>query len=219
MLIERRAEGRMPTDMRTQLLDAGVDHVDAVLYTHAHADHLHGIDDLRAFWMKTKRRVDVHADDLTAARIFEAFAYCFRTPPGGSYPPILNMNRIAPYMAFSIAGDGGPIDVLPVAQTHGPGGASLGFRFGPLAYSCDVSALGDRAASGLEGLDVWIVDGLRREPHPSHFSVREALEWVERLKPKRAILTHMDYSLDYATLKSELPPNVEPAYDGMVIAL
>jgi phosphoribosyl 1,2-cyclic phosphate phosphodiesterase len=227
LLIERRTEGRAPTrilvdtspDMRTQLLTAGVDHLDGVLYTHAHADHLHGIDDLRAFWMKTKRRLDVYADDVTAERILAGFGYCFRTPPGGSYPPILTMNRIAADTPFSIAGDSGPIEVTPFAQSHGPAGESLGFRFGALAYSCDVSALDDQAVSTLQGLEVWIVDALRREPHPSHFSVREALAWIERLKPRRAILTHMDYSLDYAELKSELPPNVEPAYDGMVIAL
>jgi phosphoribosyl 1,2-cyclic phosphate phosphodiesterase len=227
LLIERRTMDSAPTrvlvdsspDIRAQLLDAGIDQLDGVLYTHAHADHLHGIDDLRAFWMKTKRRLDVYADDATSARILEAFAYCFRTPPGGTYPPILAMNHIDASAPLSITGASGPIDIAPFAQAHGPGGATLGFRFGPLAYSCDVSALDDRAASILEGLDVWIVDALRREPHPSHFSVRESLAWIERLKPRRAILTHMDYSLDYATLRSELPSNVEPAYDGMVIAL
>ena len=224
LLIERCDEGRAPTrvlvdtspDMRTQLLAAGIDRVDGVLYTHAHADHLHGIDDLRAFWMKSKRLVEVHADDTTAARILEAFAYCFRTPPGGSYPPILRMNRIAAYEPLSIDGPSGPIDITPYSQRHGDG-TSLGFRIGGLAYSCDVSALDDRAAAGLQGLDVWIVDALRHEPHPSHFSVGETLAWIETLKPTRAILTHMDYSLDYATLKRELPENVEPAYDGMVV--
>jgi phosphoribosyl 1,2-cyclic phosphate phosphodiesterase len=226
LLVERPAADSAPTrvlidtspDIRAQLLDAGVDHLDGVLYTHAHADHLHGIDDLRAFWMKSRRRLDVHADAPTSARILEAFAYCFETPPGGTYPPILTMNRIEAYTPLSISGPGSPVDIAPFAQAHGPGGASLGFRFGPLAYSCDVSGLDDRAASALEGLDVWIVDALRHDPHPSHFSVRDALAWIDRLKPRRAILTHMDYSLDYATLRSELPANVEPAYDGMVIA-
>lgn len=227
LLVERRTAGSAPTrvlvdtspDVRTQLLDAGIDHLDGVLYTHAHADHLHGIDDLRAFWIRTKRRLDVYADDATSVRIHDAFGYCFKTPPGGSYPPILTMNRIEAATPFSIVGAGGPVDIAPFAQDHGPGGGSMGFRFGPLAYSCDVSGLDDHAASRLEGLDVWIVDALRRERHPSHFSVAEALDWIERLKPGRAILTHMDFSLDYATLRSELPPNVEPAYDGMVIAL
>lgn len=225
LLVDRRgADGAMTRvlvdtspDMRTQLLSAGVDHLDGVIYTHAHADHLHGIDDLRAFWMKTKRLVDVHADNQTADLILEAFAYCFRTPDGGAYPPILRLNRIEPYKALSIPGPGGPLDAVPFVQSHG-GGSSLGLRFGALAYSCDVSAIDDRAAEQLRGLDVWIVDALRRDPHPSHFSLGQTLEWIERLKPRRAILTHMDYSLDYATLKRELPEHVEPAYDGMVVA-
>jgi phosphoribosyl 1,2-cyclic phosphate phosphodiesterase len=225
LLVDRRgADGAMTRvlvdtspDMRTQLLAAEVDHIDGVIYSHAHADHLHGIDDLRAFWMKTRRLVEVHADNETADRILEAFAYCFRTPRGGSYPPILRLNRIAPHEPLSIAGPGGPIDILPFVQTHGDG-RSLGLRFGGLAYSCDVSALDERAAGLLTGLEVWIVDALRREPHPSHFSLAEALAWIDRLKPRRAILTHMDYSLDYATLRRELPEHVEAAYDGMVVA-
>jgi len=225
LLVERRNDRHRPTrvlvdtspDMRTQFLAAGVDHIDGVLYTHAHADHLHGIDDLRAFWMKDKRLVEVYADGNTGARILEAFAYCFRTPPGGSYPPILRMNRIDAYEPLAINGPGGDMDILPFAQTHGDS-PSLGFRFGGLAYSCDVSALDRAAEAALQDLDVWIVDGLRHEPHPSHFSVRQALDWIERLKPKRAILTHMDYSLDYDALRQQLPPHVEPAYDGMAIA-
>jgi len=224
LMVERREDGKLPTrvlvdtspDMRMQFLAAGVDDIHGVVYSHAHADHLHGIDDLRAFWMRNKRLIDVHADDATSARILEAFGYCFRTPTGGSYPPTLRMNRIAPYERLSIDGPSGPIEITPYAQTHGDT-TSLGFRFGGMAYSCDVSALGDRAVAELQGLDVWIVDALRREPHPSHFSVAETLAWIDRLKPKRAILTHMDYSLDYAALKRELPENVEPGYDGMVV--
>jgi phosphoribosyl 1,2-cyclic phosphate phosphodiesterase len=227
LLVERRADGQAPTsvlvdtspELRLQLLEAGVGHLDGVLYTHAHADHLHGIDDLRTFWMKTRRRVDVYADSTTAARILEAFAYCFRTPSGGTYPPILTMHEIDAYEPLTIDGPSGSITAMPFQQTHGNGSTSLGFRFGGLGYSCDVSAIDDKAAAVLEGLDVWIVDALRHEPHPSHFSVREALAWIDRLKPRRAILTHMDYSLDYRTLRRELPPHVEPAYDGMVITL
>lgn len=226
LLVERRTDGCAPTrilvdtspDMRTQLLAANVDHLDGVLYTHAHADHLHGIDDLRAFWMKTRRRMDVYADDPTADRILEAFAYCFETPPGGTYPPILTMHRIAAHEPISVDGPSGAMAITPFRQAHGSG-TTLGFRFGGLAYSCDVSAIDDRAAATLQDLDVWIVDALRREPHPSHFNLAEALAWIDRVNPKRAILTHMDYSLDYVTLAQDLPPNVEPAYDGMVIAL
>ncbi|MCB1499180.1 MAG: MBL fold metallo-hydrolase [Bauldia sp.] len=205
-------------DMRQQLLAANVNHLDAVLYTHAHADHLHGIDDLRAFWMKTRRLVDVYADETTAMRIHEAFRYCFETPAGGSYPPTLRMNRVTAYEPLVIIGPAGPLDVLPFTQRHGTA-TSVGYRIGGLAYSCDVSGLDDRAAAQLENLDVWIVDALRHEPHPSHFSVAEALAWIERLKPRRAVLTHMDSPLDYNALRRELPDHVEPAYDGMVIAL
>jgi phosphoribosyl 1,2-cyclic phosphate phosphodiesterase len=227
LLVERHSEGLAPTrilvdtspDMRAQLLEAGVGHLDAVLYTHAHADHLHGIDDLRAFWMKTRRRVDVYADKPTAARIYEAFSYCFRTPAGGTYPPILTMRGVEAYEPLSIDGASGPIEIRPYRQAHGSNTTTLGYRFGGLAYSCDVSGIDDKAADELQGLDVWIVDALRREPHPSHFSVAETLAWIERLKPRRAILTHMDYSLDYGALRRELPPHVEPAYDGMVIVL
>lgn len=227
LLVERHSEGQAPTrvlvdtgpDLRAQLLEADVGHLDGVLFTHAHADHLHGIDDLRAFWMKSRRRLDVHADAPTAARIFEAFSYCFRTPPGGTYPPILTMHEIAAYEPFTIQGSGGPISIRPYRQAHGSGTTTLGFRFGGLAYSCDVSAIDDKAAAELQDLDVWIVDALRREPHPSHFSLGETLAWIDRLKPRRAILTHMDYSLDYGALRRELPPHVEPAYDGMVIVL
>ena len=205
-------------DMREQLLAAGVNHIDAVLYTHAHADHLHGIDDLRAFWMQDRRLVEVHADTPTAARILDAFRYCFETPPGGSYPPTLRMNHIEPYRPVRIEGAGGTMEILPYQQAHG-GIGTLGFRYGGLAYSCDVSDLDRNAQSVVEASDVWIVDALRHDPHPSHFSVSETLSWITRLGVKRGVLTHMDYSLDYETLRRALPANVEPAYDGMVIAL
>jgi phosphoribosyl 1,2-cyclic phosphate phosphodiesterase len=203
-------------EVRMQLLAAGVSHIDGVLYTHAHADHIHGIDDLRAFWLKSKRLVDVYADAATAARLVEAFRYCFQTPPGSSYPPILRLLEIEPTLPFAIDGAGGSIPVLPFMQIHGDG-HSLGFRFGGLAYSCDVSGLAEPSTAMLEGLDVWVVDALRHEPHPSHFSVAEALSWIDRLRPRRAVLTHMDLSLDYVTLSRQLPPNVEPGYDGMVL--
>jgi len=205
-------------DMREQLLAAGVNHIDAVLYTHAHADHLHGIDDLRIFWMQTRRLVEVHADQATSDRILQAFRYCFETPAGGAYPPILRLNRIAAYEPIVIQGAGGPLEVMPYRQKHG-GIETLGFKVHGLAYSCDVSALDDIAEALIEDADVWIVDALRREPHPSHFSVAETLAAIARLRPKRAILTHMDYSLDYDALRADLPAHVEPAYDGMVITL
>jgi phosphoribosyl 1,2-cyclic phosphate phosphodiesterase len=205
-------------DMRQQLLAAGVSHVDGVVYTHAHADHLHGIDDLRAFWMSSRRLVDVYADQGTSERILQAFRYCFETPPGGTYPPILRLNPIEAYAPLRIVGAGGPLELLPYRQHHGSI-ETLGFKVGGLAYSCDVSALDELAEATIEGADVWIVDALRREPHPSHFSVAETLAAIGRLRPRRAILTHMDYSLDYDALRAELPSHVEPAHDGMVISL
>ncbi|MCP4383201.1 MAG: MBL fold metallo-hydrolase [Hyphomicrobiales bacterium] len=224
LLIERVGDGSRPTrvlvdtgpDIRPQLLAADVDNVDGVIYTHAHADHLHGIDDLRAFWLNSRKLVELYADPATAERIEQAFAYCLAAPAAGLYPPILHLNRIAPYEPFAIDGPGGPVAIQPFEQDHGPG-VSLGFRFGTLAYSCDVSALTAKSVAMLDGLDTWIVGALRRQPHPSHFTVAQALDWIERLRPAHSILTHMNNDLDYQTLKDELPENVEPGYDGMQI--
>jgi phosphoribosyl 1,2-cyclic phosphate phosphodiesterase len=201
-------------DLRDQMLEAHVDWVDGVVYTHPHADHIHGIDDLRAFVINRRRRVDIHADKPTLDRLYEAFGYCFQTPDGSSYPPILNAHLIEPDRPVVIDGPGGSIQLMPFVQVHGDI-LSLGFRVGDVAYSSDVSALDERATPHLAGLAVWIVDALRYTPHPSHFSVDEALEWVARLQPMRTILTHMHVDLDYATLSQDLPERVEPGYDGL----
>jgi phosphoribosyl 1,2-cyclic phosphate phosphodiesterase len=205
-------------DVRTQLLAAHVGTVDGVIYTHGHADHTHGIDDLRSLWLNTRRLVDVYGDAATLARLREAFGYCFATAPGSSYPPILKAHTIAAGTAFTIDGAGGPLTVTPFRQVHGDID-TLGLRVGDLAYSCDVSALPDEALPALAGLDVWIVDALRHTPHPSHFSLSETLAWIDQLKPRRAVLTHMHIDLDYATVKHQVPAGVEPAYDGMTIEL
>ncbi len=226
ILVEQIATGGATTrvlvdtgpDMRQQLLAAGVNDLDGVVYTHSHADHTHGIDDLRAFWLNTRRLVDVYADAPTLTRLNEAFGYCFATAPGGSYPPILKAHTVAPGTAFTISGAGGPMTIMPFRQVHGDID-TLGLRVGTLAYSCDVSALPDEALPALAGLDVWIVDALRYTPHPSHFSLSEALDWIQRVKPRRAILTHMHIELDYATVTRRVPPGVEPAYDGLTIEL
>ena len=161
--------------------------------------------------------MDVYTNELTSQRLHEAFGYCFETPPGSSYPPILEEHRIAHAIGLSIDGAAGPIDVLPYNQVHGDI-HSLGFRFGDLAYSSDVSDLEPETELLLQGLDVWVVDALRYRPHPSHFHVDKVLEWVERLKPKKTILTHMHVDLDYDLLSQYLPETVEPAYDGMSFA-
>jgi phosphoribosyl 1,2-cyclic phosphate phosphodiesterase len=204
-------------DLREQLLDADVDWLDAVLFTHEHADHTHGIDDLRGLVIHRRRRIDVYFDELTAKVMSDRFGYCFVAPPGSGYPPILNEHRLSPGHAVTVEGEGGPIVALPFLQDHGDI-PSLGFRFGGLAYSSDLVDLPAESVAALAGIDIWIVDALRYTPHPSHFSLEQALEWIDRIKPKHAILTNMHSDLDYVELKSKLPPNVEPAYDGMRIA-
>jgi phosphoribosyl 1,2-cyclic phosphate phosphodiesterase len=204
-------------DCREQLLEAQVDWLDGVLITHEHADHIHGIDDLRPLFVHKRRRVDVYLDESTSRSMHSRFGYCFMTPPGSGYPPILNEHRLTAGRPVTVEGQGGPIEALPVTQDHGDI-PSLGFRFGNLAYSADIKALAPESLSAMAGLDVWIVDALRRAPHPSHFNLDEALEWIARVKPKRAILTNLHSDMDYATLRATLPPGVEPAYDGMTIA-
>ena len=191
--------------------------LDGVLYTHDHADHTHGIDDLRMVSYAQKRRVDVYFDAKTGNSLTQRFAYCFKTPEGSSYMPILNPHEIDGKAPVVISGGGGPIVCVPVLQTHGDI-VSLGYRFSNLAYSPDVSDLSEASVELLQGLDVWVVDALRKTPHESHFSVKDALRWAARLKPKRTILTHMTSELDYETLKRDLPETVEPAYDGMQIS-
>ena len=203
-------------DFRQQMLTAGIEWVDGVVYTHPHADHLHGIDDLRAFVFNRRERVKIHANELTLGRIREAFGYCLETPAGGSYPPILDAHLIDHGQAVEVEGPAGVISAMPFNQVHGDI-YSLGFRIGDLAYSSDVNDLEPASVDHLQDLDVWIVDALRYTPHPSHFSLDQVLEWVERLKPKKTILTHMHVEMDYETLKRNLPQNVIPAYDGLVL--
>jgi phosphoribosyl 1,2-cyclic phosphate phosphodiesterase len=224
LLVERRGDGGVTRvlidttpDLREQLLDAGVNRLDAVLFTHEHADHTHGIDDLRVLAIHQRQRIPVYLDEPTAAVLRERFRYCFQTPPGSSYPPILDEHRLAAGRPVTIDGAGGPIVALPFLQDHGDI-AALGFRFEGLAYSADVKALPPDSVAALAGLDVWIVDALRYTEHPSHFSVDEALAEIGRVKPRRAILTNMHFDLDYDALLARLPAHVEPAYDGMHIA-
>ena len=205
-------------DLREQLLDADVQWLDGVLMTHEHADHCHGIDDLRALFVKKRRRLDMYMTEATAAVIRARFDYCFATPPGSEYPPIANEQRIAAGAAVTIDGEGGPITALPILQQHGDI-ASLGFRFGNFAYSCDLNDLPPESAKALAGLEVWVVDALRYQSHPSHFNLADALAWIERIKPRRAILTNLHSDLDYEILRAQLPPHVEPAYDGIGVTL
>jgi phosphoribosyl 1,2-cyclic phosphate phosphodiesterase len=205
-------------DLREQLIDADVDWIDGVFYTHEHADHTHGIDDLRALFIHKRRRLDAYVDEATSRVLLDRFGYCFETPPGSGYPPILNHHRASAGTPVDIAGEGGVITVTPFLQDHGDI-PSFGYRFGPVAYSSDLVDLPDASVAMLAGLDLWIVDALRYKPHPSHFSVDDALRWIERIKPKRAILTNMHADLDYSELKARLPGHIEPAFDGMSVTL
>jgi phosphoribosyl 1,2-cyclic phosphate phosphodiesterase len=205
-------------DLREQLIDADVDWLDGVFYSHEHADHTHGIDDLRSLFIKRRRQLDLYMDARTANVMRERFGYCFEAPPGSEYPPIATELLLKPGVSITVTGQGGSITALPLLQEHGDI-PSYAFRFGAFAYSCDLSGMPPGTAEALTDLEVWVVDALRYRPHPSHFSVADALAWIERLKPKRAILTNLHADLDYDVLRKELPPHVEPGFDGMTLSL
>jgi phosphoribosyl 1,2-cyclic phosphate phosphodiesterase len=225
LLVEKRVDNGCTTvlidtgpDVRNQILSAGIGHVDAVLYTHAHADHLHGIDDLRAFWVNTKKRVPVYMDDETYDHCRTAFGYCFETPPGSNYPPILDRYEMAPGTPVTITGAGGALTFEPLEVVHGEINA-LGFRVGRAAYIPDVSDIPEKSLKRLNGLEFLILDCLRRRPHPSHFCLDDALSWTRRIDPQRAFFTNLHNDLDYRTLCAELPDGVEPAYDGLRLSM
>ena len=200
-------------ELRQQTARAGVKRVDAVLLTHDHADQVHGLDDVRAFFLRQQARIPCWMDEATDATMMRRFDYVFEGQ--GGYPAILDRRALPPFgEAFEIDGPSGAVPVTTFAQDHGSV-ISVGYRFGGVAYSSDVVGLDERAFEALAGLDVWIVDALRRRPHPTHAHLDMALEWIARVKPKRAILTNLHVDLDYRTLLNELPAGVEPAYDGL----
>ncbi len=204
-------------EFRLQTSAAGVRRLDALLMTHDHADQAHGIDDIRAFALAQRARVGCWMDAPTRLNLMRRFGYIFEGE--GYYPAIAEIHNVPPHgTAWSVTGPSGPIPVVTFDQDHG-GVRSVGYRFGNLAYSSDVVDLPPEAFAALEGLDVWIVDALRYTPHPTHAHVDRTLEWIARVKPKRAILTNLHIDLDYEELKGRLPPGVEPAYDGMAIRI
>ena len=205
-------------DLREQLIAAGVTHLDGVVLTHEHADHTHGIDDLRPLVLHMRRTIDVYADAVTGAVMRDRFRYIFETLPGSSYPPIAVRHQITAGQPFQIEGEGGPIAILPLGVVHGEI-ASLALKIDQVMYLPDVSAIPPDAAPHFEGLDVWIIDALRHTPHPAHFSLREAMEWIGRTRPRQAVLTNLHTDLDHAVLLADLPSGVRPAHDGMRISI
>ncbi len=201
-------------DLREQLLDAGVRDVTAVIWTHDHADHCHGIDDLRQLFHARGTVIAGFARSETLATLRGRFAYIFEGK--GEYPPVASASLLPDRLRI------GSIDIRVTDQPHGSITAA-GLRFDAggrsIGYSIDCSALTDEMINLFEGTDVWIVDALRRRPHPSHAHLAQALEWIARVAPGRAILTHMDHSMDYKGLLSELPERVEPGFDGMEVSL
>lgn len=201
-------------DMREQLLRTRIATVDAVIYTHSHADHVNGLDDLRQIVFNTHSRVQVWADGATQDALMSRFSYAFVQPEGSSYPPICDMYTIRG--PFSIDGAGGPIGLQPFRVHHGDIDA-LGFRVGDIAYLPDVLEIPADAWPALEGLDCLIIDALRRKPHPTHAHLALTLEWIARLAPRRAVLTNMHIDLDHSAVEAETPDHVSAAYDGMVL--
>ena len=225
LLIEGRSAGSpAPTrividtgcDLREQMLEAQVDRVDAVFYTHEHADHTHGIDDLRVLALNNRKRVDVYFSAEAGARIREAFGYCFTAAPGSDYPPILNGHEIAAGEDILIEGPGGSISVHAFRQDHGAI-YSFGYRVKNFAYSCDLSGVPAESRKAVSGLDIWVIDALRPMPHPSHLSLPESLQLIAEQKPRQAILTNLHIDMDYAWVEAETPDNVTPAFDGLQV--
>ncbi len=202
-------------DLRSQLLDAGVGELDGVVWTHSHADHVHGLDDLRMIVFNMRKRLDVWADGDTQNDLFSRFGYAFVQPPDSPYPPILNMHTIKGDVI--VEGAGGPLTLQSFEVGHGSIDA-LGFRIGGLAYLPDVAEMTEEAWAAVRDLDCWVLDALRRTPHPTHSHLEQSLEWIARMAPKRAVLTNMHIDLDYDTLEAETPDHITPAYDGMVLS-
>ena len=222
LLIQRRGEKGdtnvlvdTSPDIRDQLLETETFTLDGVLYTHSHADQSHGINDLRMVAINARRRIPVYMDAICAEVLTKRFDYCFTDLKTG-YLPFLDLSIIKPRQPVQIEGEGGSVRAEPFEQDHGSM-RSLGFRFEEIAYSSDVVNLDEEAFRALQGVKFWIVDALRWEAHPTHAHVEKTLEWIDRVKPERAILTNLDIGLDYKKLAQFLPKGVEPAYDGLTL--
>ena len=205
-------------EFRLQTAAARVKRLDALLLTHDHADQSHGIDDIRAFALVQRRRIPCWMDDATRATMLRRFGYIFEGE--GMYPAIADLMATPAHgEPWSISGPSGEIPIMTFDQDHGGHVRSLGYRFGDIAYSSDVVDLPEESFEALRNLDLWIVDALRYTPHPTHAHLDKTLAWIERVQPKRAILTNMHIDLDFEELSRRLPPGVEPAYDGLTVRL
>jgi phosphoribosyl 1,2-cyclic phosphate phosphodiesterase len=199
-------------DLRHQMLKNQIADIDAILYTHAHADHTHGIDDLRGlFFQRGQKKIPVYGAETTIRTLQKQFSYLFHGDPFSIYPQVLEPHII--HDTFSI----GALNIMAFPQIHGEKLWSTGFRIGNIAYSTDFNDLEKDSLKCLTGLDLWIVDCLSIDPRPTHMHLEGALEWIAKVQPKKAILTHMNTTLDYETLFKILPSHVEPAYDGLTI--
>lgn len=204
-------------DMREQLIDAEVQYLDAVVLTHSHADHIFGMDDLRQLAIKHRERVNVYMDAATSERVMPAFGYCYQQSEGSSYPAICTEHRIVPQQPICISGNGGTIELLPFEVNHGDISA-LGFRIGDFAYLPDVKTVDlPESLDATAGLEVLVLDALRYTEHPTHMNVTEALAFIDRVAPQRAILTNMHNAIDFDAISGELPDGVEAGYDGLQI--
>jgi len=201
-------------DLREQLISTNVDHIDAVFLTHEHADQTHGMDDLRSVVIHMRKRIPIYFNQSTAKDIMARFSYCFISPEGSDYPPILTRHSIEAGGNQVISGKGGDVTMTAFLVQHGQIPA-LGYRIGNVAYTPDLNDIPRESWGALENLDLWIVDGLRYTGHPSHFSINDALSWIERFKPKRAVITNMTADVDYEVIRQSLPAGVVPAFDGM----
>ncbi len=200
-------------DMRAQLLACAVPQVDAILFTHAHADHVLGLDDVRILNRIVNRPIEAFATAQTLEELHKRFDYAFQ-PWNQSYffRPVLTPCAVEPGQTVEAAG----LRVQLFEQDHGfmP---TLGLRIGRFGYSTDVAILDDAAFAALAGVDTWVVDCFQRQPHKTHANLEQVLGWVERLQPRRVVLTHMGYDIDWLWMKRRLPPQIEPAYDGMLL--
>ena len=198
------------TDLRQQALAYGITTVDAILFTHSHADHIMGLDEVRRFNVTQKTAMPCFGDAQTLADLRRIFSYVFDGPKAGGGVPQLTLFEIGG--PFSL----GAVEVTPVPVMHGPR-PILGFRIGAFAYLTDCSAIPDRSWPLLDGVKTLVVDALRERRHPTHFSVSEAVEVVQRIGPDRAYFTHICHDLPHAATNARLPRGVELAYDGLVL--